>query len=362
MSQLLFFSGGTALRMLSRELAARSISSTHLVTTFDSGGSSKALREAFHMPAPGDLRNRLLALAPKKSAAVVSFLEKRLGKDKTSAQAGLESLRKVVDLPGEEYEKIIRDDLKEFFRQLPDGYDPVIASYGNMALTGAYLKLHRNIAAAVQKYAVLLDIVGEIIPICRQSLHLTAILANGQKITRQHLFKTSLSPIRDVYISDEKGEPSRATLEPDAATAIVKADIICYPMGSFFSSIIANLLVPGVGRKIADSDSLKLFIPNTGHDPELDTLSIPEQVKIILAVLRRDAPLAETSRLLHSVVIDPENGQYNGDLAVARRELAYLKIGLVEAPLISPDSGHDPVALATWLEKVQCKPSCLTRE
>jgi 2-phospho-L-lactate transferase/gluconeogenesis factor (CofD/UPF0052 family) len=61
--RILFFSGGTALRGLSRLLPGWTERSIHLVTPFDSGGSSAALRRALGMPAVGDLRNRILALA-----------------------------------------------------------------------------------------------------------------------------------------------------------------------------------------------------------------------------------------------------------------------------------------------------------
>src|SRR6056297_3502215 len=61
--RLLFFSGGSALRTFSRRLVDYTHNSFHLITPFDSGGSSAALRKAFRMPAVGDLRNRLMALA-----------------------------------------------------------------------------------------------------------------------------------------------------------------------------------------------------------------------------------------------------------------------------------------------------------
>ncbi len=77
---LLFFSGGTGPKELARLMAACSIPSVHLISTFDSGRSSKELRRAFAIPALGDLRNRLLALADpdKTSRAVMDFLSFRL--------------------------------------------------------------------------------------------------------------------------------------------------------------------------------------------------------------------------------------------------------------------------------------------
>ena len=60
---LLFFSGGTALDGVSRVLKNYTHNSTHLVTSFDSGGSSAKLRQAFKMPSIGDMRSRMMALA-----------------------------------------------------------------------------------------------------------------------------------------------------------------------------------------------------------------------------------------------------------------------------------------------------------
>lgn len=61
--RILFFSGGSALNGISRRLKQYTFNSMHLITPFDSGGSSQTLRQAFDMPAVGDLRSRLMALA-----------------------------------------------------------------------------------------------------------------------------------------------------------------------------------------------------------------------------------------------------------------------------------------------------------
>jgi len=54
--RILFFSGGSALTGLCRILKNYTHNSIHLVTPFDSGGSSAELRQAFAMPSIGDLR------------------------------------------------------------------------------------------------------------------------------------------------------------------------------------------------------------------------------------------------------------------------------------------------------------------
>src|SRR5262245_3267262 len=57
------FSRATALRSATRVLTEYTHNSTHLITPFDSGGSSAKRRDAFAMISVGDLRNRLMALA-----------------------------------------------------------------------------------------------------------------------------------------------------------------------------------------------------------------------------------------------------------------------------------------------------------
>lgn len=50
-SRILFFSGGTALAPVAAELSRHTRNAVHVITTFDSGGSSAELRRAFDMPA-----------------------------------------------------------------------------------------------------------------------------------------------------------------------------------------------------------------------------------------------------------------------------------------------------------------------
>ena len=64
-SRILFFSGGTALAPVAAELSRHTRNAVHVITTFDSGGSSAELRRAFDMPAVGDIRARIMALADR---------------------------------------------------------------------------------------------------------------------------------------------------------------------------------------------------------------------------------------------------------------------------------------------------------
>jgi 2-phospho-L-lactate transferase CofD-like protein len=81
--RILFFSGGTALQGVSRDIIKYTHNSVHLITPFDSGGSSAVLRKEFSMPAVGDIRNRLMSLADDSALGnpeIYAFFTHRLDK------------------------------------------------------------------------------------------------------------------------------------------------------------------------------------------------------------------------------------------------------------------------------------------
>ena len=59
--------GGTGLATLLRGLKRHDVSITAIVTVADDGGSTGKIRTAYDIPAPGDIRNCLVALADDES-------------------------------------------------------------------------------------------------------------------------------------------------------------------------------------------------------------------------------------------------------------------------------------------------------
>ena len=67
------------------------------------------------------------------------------------------------------------------------------------------------------------------------------------------------------------------------------ADVICFPMGSFFGSVIVNLIPKGVGKAIVQRQCPKIYIPNTGYDPEMYGYTLSECIEMIIMTIHRDA-------------------------------------------------------------------------
>ena len=70
----------------------------------------------------------------------------------------------------------------------------------------------------------------------------------------------------------ERQEPRSCSIDDVSAELISHADLITFPMGSFFSSVLVNLLPQGVGKAITERDCPKVYIPNTGEDPEVSAM------------------------------------------------------------------------------------------
>ena len=68
-------------------------------------------------------------------------------------------------------------------------------------------------------------------------------------------------------------------LAPQERDWIDSADLIVFPPGSFYSSVLANLLPKGVGKAIMHNPASKVYVPNLGCDPEQFGMTLQEQIE-----------------------------------------------------------------------------------
>ncbi len=368
--RILFFSGGTALRGLSRTLTAYTHNSIHLITPFDSGGSSAKLRQAFGMPAVGDIRNRLMSLADQSlhgNPEIFDLFIHRLPKDQeipklredfTRMAHGSHPLVAAIPDP---MRKIIRAHFYDFLQAAPEDFDLRGASLGNLVLAGGYLANRRHLDPTIYLFSMLVRVLGVVRPVVNEDLHLAVELQNGRTLVGQHLITgkevPGLSePIRRIWLAASLTDPTprETAIRPKTASLIHRADLICYPMGSFYSSLAACLLPQGVGREIARTACPKVFIPNTGQDPELLGHDLDCQIEVLLELLARDCGAGvEAEQLLNFVLVDQAQNQDQDrrPSPSCRERWARRGIQIVECPLASPQSAPhlDPDLLAPVL-------------
>lgn len=364
--RVLFFSGGTALRGVSRVLKTLTHNSTHLMTPFDSGGSSAELRSSFRMPSVGDIRNRLVALADDTvlgNPELYNLITYRLPKDGDQRSA-LPQLNQMVEgadplvaaVP-DPIRQIARTHLRSFRNRMPEDFDLRGASIGNLMLTGNYLRHERDLESVVLLFSRLLGVLGDVWPTVDADLELCATLADGSRVVGQHLltgkFGASIDQaITDLALVDPVNTDQQASAQVGERTlrSIRKADLICFPVGSFWTSLVANLLPEGVGRAVAGARAPKVYIPSTGHDPEIVGVPIHRCLDDLLRFLRRDTrEETPADQLVNAVILNEDHSVYEHTVDV--EEIRARGVEVIETQLVAPTSHPhlDPEMLAKVL-------------
>lgn len=362
--KILFFSGGTALNGLSQHLKNFTHNSIHLVTPFDSGGSSAKLRHAFSMPAIGDLRSRMIALADETITGhpeVYQLFTYRLSVQEsqevlmhqlTDMVEGRDPLIQSIPNP---MRRLIRNLLGFFIEEAPKDFDLRGASIGNLVLAGGYLNHHRHLEPVIFLFSKLVNVQGTVRAVVNDNLHLAAELKSGEILVGQHrMTGKEVNPIQSqitrLMLSShpDKYVPAEASIRKKTRKLIQNADLICFPPGSFYSSLMANLLSEGVISAIVSNNNPKVYIPNLGNDPEQYGLSLKETTEHLLTRLQHAAADAPTSSLLNFLLLDSKNGHYNGSVPASLKKKG---VEIIDTNLISSASRpyYDPTLLANAL-------------
>jgi len=381
---LLFFSGGSAIRELSRVLKSYTHNSVHLITPFDSGGSSAEIRRTFDMLSVGDLRNRLLALSDESALGnpeVTALFSYRLDKERAEVAraqlkellSGRHPLASAVSMP---MRSILLSHLRWFASRMPSDFDLRGASVGNLIITGCFLEHDNDIVTAIYLIWTLLGAKGSVRPLTGANLHIRTYYEDGTEEVGQHrmgkartgrkskIIKLDLvEQLRQPSANDaDRQEAQDCDVDLVSAELIASADLITYPMGSFFSSVLVNLLPQGVGRAIVKRNCPKIYIPNTGDDPEMHGYSLLECALLVIDLVRKDAGRAPITDILQYILVDTRNCHYC--VPVEKEKIAEMGIALIDVQLVEDEDCIDPYHAGTsLLDNVQldeddyCSPS-----
>lgn len=195
---------------------------TAVVSMVDSGGSTGRLRDELGILPPGDILKCILALSPHQDASR-SILQKRFKND----------------------------------RRL-EGH-----SAGNMLLT-ILSRYTGSFPAGVAALAEILDVKGDILPVTIDRATLVAELTDGNRIYGEEAIDlprgTQRERIKDVYLVPH--HQAEINVYPPVLDAIQNADHIFIGPGDLFTSIIPNLIVPGVKEALQNTSAKLYYIIN----------------------------------------------------------------------------------------------------
>ncbi|MFC5711277.1 uridine diphosphate-N-acetylglucosamine-binding protein YvcK [Thalassorhabdus alkalitolerans] len=229
--------GGTGLSVLLRGLKTFPVDITAIVTVADDGGSSGRLRKELNIPPPGDVRNVLGALA--------------------------------------EVEPMIE---KLFQHRFNHGKGLSGHSLGNLLLAGM-TSITGDFAKGISELSTVLNVRGKVLPASNQSIVLHAELMDGSIVSGESQIPKAGKKIRRVYLTPETIYPLSESIK-----AIEEADLIVIGPGSLYTSILPNLLVPGITDSIKKSKARKIYICNVMTQAgETDNFSAGDHVETIEA-------------------------------------------------------------------------------
>lgn len=267
---------------------------TAVVTVADDGGSSGRLRRDLDVLPPGDLRMALTSLTRRRELAEV--LQYR------------------------------------FPRGELEGH-----SLGNLVLVALSDLADGDVVAGLDRLARLLELRGRVLPCTTESVTLFA-RAGGTEVAGQAAVAAT-SGIEQVWL-----QPQAPVATPAAVAAIERADLVVLGPGSLFTSLLPNLLVPGIADAVVRSTAPVVLVGNLREQPgETQDMTLEDHLAFLAAhvpTLRPDALLAHEGR----TPVGP-----GAALHVDRDRLADHVPRVVTTDLLDGGGGHDPAALRAAL-------------
>jgi uncharacterized cofD-like protein len=265
---------------------------TAVVSVADDGGSSGRLRKVHGVPAPGDLRRCLVALA--------------------------------------EADTVWREAFEHRFR----GGDLDGHALGNLIIVGLTQVLG-DFGQALEEAGRLLECAGRVLPATTDPVILTADAGDGDGVDRvegQVAVSNTLDPIRQVHIV-----PEDAKAHPEVVSAIELADQIVLAPGSLFTSLAPVLCVPAIREALSATRGRIVHVCNLQPQvPETLGLDATDHLRAVVD---------------HGARVDTFLYHLGGELPADEITIRALGVEPVAADVAGPGGHtHDPAALAKALE------------
>lgn len=195
---------------------------TAVVSMVDSGGSTGRLRDELGILPPGDVLKCVLALSPHRDMVRTILLKRFSGDGRLQGH-----------------------------------------NAGNMLLT-MLAEYTGDFSTGVKALAEILDARGTILPVTVDKATLVAELNDGKRIYGQSAIDiprdTQRERIKDIYLVPHHHDS--ISVYPPVIEAITYADYIIIGPGDLYTSIVPNLIVPGVKEAFQESKAAVLYVIN----------------------------------------------------------------------------------------------------
>lgn len=221
LKRIVCIGGGTGTFVALKGLKTYPCHLSAIVTMSDSGGSNKRIRDEFGLLPTSDIRQSLVALSDENGGSGV--------------------MRKL------------------FMYRFAKGTGISGMTFGNLFMA-ALSDILGSQKEAIRQTGRVLRIKGTVIPVSFTDTNLMATYEDGHTVSEEHVID---EPPHDgkMKITSVTLKPE-AQVNPDAVAAILKADLVILGPGDLYTSLIPNLLVPGIPEALAKTKAKIVYVLN----------------------------------------------------------------------------------------------------
>ena len=289
--KVVVFGGGTGISYLLRGLKDFPIDITAVITVSDNGRSTGRLRQEFHTPAVGDIRQVVTNLS-STDAAIKKMLSYRF---KTSS-----------DLNGH--------------------------ALGNLILT-AMLDITGSLKESIASLSKILDVRHTVLPISEDpNLTLMGEDVKGNIIEGEEEITKSPNKIKRIFYKEEP------IVLPEVLKAINEADLIILSMGSLYTSILPNVICKEVILALEDTDAPIMYVCNAVSQPgETDGFKVSDHIKMLNSYLGErdvDVVIASNTKIPKNIAHKYETEEQKDPIKIDYKEIENIGVELIEDDLI----------------------------
>lgn len=192
-----------------------------IVSMMDDGGSNRVIRDEFGLLPTSDIRQCIVALSEEK--------------------------------PGDLLRKL-------FTYRYSSGTGIAGMTFGNLFMA-ALADIYKDQDLAIQRTCEFLDVKGNIIPVTFDKTHLVARYENGKQVMGEHIIDEPDSELAKYKIVELEVFPESKP-NPKAIKQIADSDCIIFGPGDLYTSVLPNILIPGIAKAISRSKAKIIFVVN----------------------------------------------------------------------------------------------------
>lgn len=192
-----------------------------IVSMMDDGGSNRVIRDEFGLLPTSDIRQCIVALSEERPGDLL----RKLFTYRYSAGTGIAGM-----------------------------------TFGNLFMA-ALADIYKDQELAIKKTCEFLDVAGNIIPVTFDKTHLVARYENGKQVMGEFVIDEPDEELAKYRIVELEVFPE-STPNPKAIKQILDSDYIIFGPGDLYTSILPNILIPGIAKAVKNSHAMKIFVAN----------------------------------------------------------------------------------------------------